>query len=101
MLAPRLVAEIADGKQSPQGAQLKRLTADQGATMFAKKMRVDAARAVYEPANDRLIATGTPRQPVQWFDENGLSRGSFGEMWWNLKTNQPEKVKDVSVEVNR
>ncbi|MGC4031732.1 MAG: hypothetical protein QM754_08360 [Tepidisphaeraceae bacterium] len=101
MLAPRLIAEVTDAKQSPQGAQLKRLTADQGATMFARKMRVDAARAVYEPANDRLIATGTPRESVKWFDENGLSRGSFGEMWWNLKTNQPEKVKDVSVEVNR
>ncbi|HEX8323826.1 MAG TPA: hypothetical protein VF595_07915 [Tepidisphaeraceae bacterium] len=100
MEAPRLIADVssADG---PQGAELTRMTADQGATLYGRNMRIDAARAMYEPATDRIIATGTPRQPVEWYDEKGLSRGSFAEMWWNVKTNQPERVRDVSVEMNR
>lgn len=98
--APRLVADISD-PNGPQGAQLKKMTADQGATMRAKTMRIEAPRAIFEPAADRVIATGTARQPVEWFDDKGLSRGSFAEMWWNVKTNQPEKVIDVKVEVNR
>lgn len=98
--APKLVADVVGG-QTPQGLQLQKVTAD-NATMQANQVSIDAPTAVFDPGKNLLIAKGTPRVPVQLHEERqGMSRGSFGEIWWNMKTNQPEKLINVSAEVNR
>ncbi|MDB5327503.1 MAG: OstA-like protein [Phycisphaerales bacterium] len=98
--APRIIADVSGGA-GPQGAQLQKITAD-NANMKAGQVSIDAPSAVYDPSKDLLIAKGTPRQPVQLHEEgNGMSRGSIGEIWWNVKTNQPVKMFDVTTEINR
>lgn len=96
LTAPRMTADLEPG-QSGQ-SQIKQVVADQGATFQSSKIRFEADHATYEPAADRVIAAGTERQPVQVFDQSGLSTGSFDELWWNLKTNQPERLKNISVQ---
>ena len=99
LAAPRVVADVT-GNAAPGGVQLKRVTA-QNATLSTPQATINAATAAYDPTLNQVIAKGTPREPVKWFDDKGLSKGSFGEIWWNLKTNQPDKLVDVAVEMNR
>jgi len=93
--APRMTADLEAGQGGQ--SQIKQVVADQGATFQSSKIRFEADHATYEPGGDRVIAAGTERQPVQVFDESGLSTGSFDELWWNLKTNQPERLKNITV----
>lgn len=95
LTSPRMVADLepVEGGQT----QIKQVLADQGATFSNTKIRFESDHAIYQPADDRVIAVGTEREPVQVFDETGLSTGTFDEMWWNVKTNQPERLKNISV----
>ena len=97
--APRVVADVT-GNAAPGGAQLKRVTAE-NATLSTPQATINAATAAYDPVASLVIAKGTPREPVKWFDEKGLSKGSFGEVWWDLKKNEPAKLIDVTGELNR
>lgn len=100
MKAERLVAEMNPGATS-QETQLKRIVADKGASFSSKQIRFDAAEAIYEPGDDRVIARGTPRQPVLVYDESGATSGSFEELWWNIKEGRPERLKNVTANVRQ
>ncbi len=100
MLTQKLIADFetaADGKTQ----QLKEVRAGGGATFISPQVRFDAAEAKYDPTNERVIAAGTPGQPVEINDTTGASSGSFQEVWWNLKTNRPERLKGVSGSISR
>jgi len=98
MLCDRLVAELStrDGRQ-----QIDRVVADRGASFESKQLRFDAASAEYLPGADRIIARGAPQQPVRVFDNAGASGGAFDELWWNLRSNRPERLKNVSATIRR
>ncbi len=98
MKAERLVAEMNEPAAGQQ-ASVKRIVADRGASFASKQLNFDAAEAVYEPDNNRVIARGSARQPVQVHDANGATSGSFEELWWNLKEGRPERLKNVSASV--
>lgn len=100
MLTQKLVAELEPG-QAGEAQKLKRVVASEGASFTSAQIRFDAAEAVYDPANERVIARGSDRMPVEVFDQTGASSGSFEELWWNLKTNRPERLKNVTGAVRR
>lgn len=100
MLTQKLVAELEPGKPG-EAQKLKQVRASEGASFTSPQIRFDAAQAEYDPANERVIARGSERQPVEVFDQTGASSGSFEELWWNLKTNRPERLKNVTGSVRR
>jgi lipopolysaccharide export system protein LptA len=95
VLTRRLIADI---HQMPETgvSRLEKVYSEGGTSVIGQKVRFDAAQAVYEPDSDRIVVRGTPRQPVEIFDESGLSSGTYEEIWWSLKENRPERLKNVT-----
>jgi hypothetical protein len=100
MLTRKLIAEI-DPEAADDTQQLKRVRTEGGTSFITPKVRFDAAEAVYEPGTDRVVVRGTERQPVEMFDQGGLSSGTYEEIWWNLKENRPERLKNVTGTIRR
>lgn len=101
MNCQRLIADIVPAQGANGRATIKQVRADGGATFISKNSRFDAVDCIYDPANNRIIARGTPRNPIQIYDENGLSTGSVEELWWNIKEGRPERMKNVSAEMRK
>ncbi len=100
MRSQKLIAQLDSGAGSDQ-QQLKSVRAEGGASFTSPQIRFDAATAVYDPAANRIIARGSENRPVEMFDQAGLSNGTFEELWWNIKENRPERLKNVTASVKR
>lgn len=100
MLTQKLIAQI-DPEALEESQQLNRVHTEGGTSFITPKIRFDAAEAVYEPGSERVVVRGTERQPVEMFDESGLSSGSYEEIWWNLRENRPERLKNVMGTIRR
>jgi hypothetical protein len=100
MKSRRLIADF-EAAAGSKSQQLKQVRAEGGVKFKAKTMSFDAAEATYDPGNDRVTARGVPGQPVQVQDDNNVSTGSFDELWWNLKTNQAERMKNGAGSIQR
>lgn len=95
VLTRRLIADIDQSSESGV-SRLEQVYTEGGTSFISQKVRFDAAQAVYEPSSDRVIVRGTQRQPVEMFDESGLSSGTYEEIWWSLRENRPERLKNVT-----
>ena len=100
MVTQKLIAEL-DTDAKTEDQQLKIVRAEGGASFTSPQIRFDAATASYDPGSNRIIARGTDRQPVEVFDQSGVSSGSFEELWWNIKDSRPERMKNVTGSVRR
>lgn len=95
VLTRRLIADIHQTAETG-ASRLEKVYTEGGTSFISPKVRFDASQAVYEPTPDRIIVRGTPRQPVEMFDESGLSSGTYEEIWWSIKDNRPERLKNVT-----
>ncbi len=100
MLTQRLIAEL-DTDAKSENQQLKMVRAEGGASFTSSQIRFDAQTASYDPGSHRIIARGTERQPLEVFDENGVSSGAIEEVWWDVRNNRPERMKNVTGAVRR
>ena len=75
------------------GAKLKHLTADGGVTFVSDRLQFNAESIDYDPDKQLLIARGTDREPATLFDQSGLSKGTFAEMYYDTKTDRMKLVK--------
>lgn len=82
-----------------QRASVRLLTATGGISFSAPKVRFDAADLMLDPKANLLTARGSARQPVEVYDESGVSSGSFEEGVWNLATHQLVKLKNFAGEL--
>jgi lipopolysaccharide export system protein LptA len=90
--APHVAAEF---EPRPQGAapatqpsdeKLRRLVADGGVQFTSKMIQFDAADMVFDPTTETLTAAGTPDTPGHFYDESGISTGTFRTARWNSRT---------------
>jgi lipopolysaccharide export system protein LptA len=95
--AARVVADLepeaaATNATTRPGVSLKRIVADGAVTVVAPRARFTAAEVVLEPQTGRMIARGTPQQPVELFDEQGVSQGGFDSLIYNTRTRQIDSL---------
>ena len=105
MQADRVAAELAPGGSPsadtpPKATPLRRVTADGNVRVTTGKLEFLANQMEFRPPDDMLIAKGTDRTPAVLLDEQGLSRGSFVELWLNTRT-QESHLKDFRATVRR
>jgi lipopolysaccharide export system protein LptA len=68
--------------------KVKRLVAEGQVRMVSQKLGFIASEAVYDPETQIMTAHGSPREPAQLLDEQGLSTGSFDDLVYNTATDQ-------------
>jgi lipopolysaccharide export system protein LptA len=73
-------------------AKLKKLTADGGVTFNSARLQFNSDSIEFDPETGQLVARGTDRVPATLFDENGLSKGTFSEMYYDTKTDRMRLV---------
>ncbi len=83
----------------PSDVRLKSLTAEGDIRMFASQVQVEANSVFYDALRNLLTARGRDRMPVQVYNDEGVSRGSFAEIVWNTRTEQIERMRQVQVQV--
>jgi hypothetical protein len=83
----------ADATKRPSSLSLKRVLAHGGVSVTAPQARFDAPKVEYDPVAGQLIAGGDPSNPVETFDEQGLSRGGFERLIYNTRTRQIDKLE--------
>jgi hypothetical protein len=49
-------------------------------------IQFDAADMVFDPTTETLTAAGTPDTPGHFYDESGISTGTFRTARWNSRT---------------
>ncbi len=74
------------GNASPAGRDLKKITAEKSVHFQARDLELSAEKLEYDPTAGVMTATGSMRDPVQVLQ--GLSKGSFSEARFNLRTGQ-------------
>lgn len=79
----RTRAAAADDGQRPD---LRRLIAEQSVRFTSRDIELEAARIEHDPQTGWVIATGTKDVPVEI--HQGVTRGSFREARFNLRTEQ-------------
>ncbi|MDW8262177.1 MAG: hypothetical protein RMJ35_06600, partial [Phycisphaerales bacterium] len=98
LLAPSDARAVAVG--DPSTAQLKRVTARGQVRFNSDRLEFLASEVELRPRDDLLIARGTPGSPAVLMDPEGLSRGSFAELWLNIRT-QESHLKDFRASIRR
>lgn len=104
--ADAVAAEItaaADAAASPSGdpaTQVRKVVATGNVRVDSSDFEFLADEVEFRPLDDILIARGTDRAPAVLLDDQGLSRGSFVEMWLNTRT-QESHLKDFRATVRR
>jgi lipopolysaccharide export system protein LptA len=72
----------------PGGIRLKRVTADGGVNVRAKRFQFTATRLTYSPTTGILTAHGAPGDPITLTDEQGQVDSAIESLTWNTKTDQ-------------
>jgi len=72
----------------PGGIRLKRVTADGGVNVRAKRFHFTATRLTYSPTTGILTAHGAPGDPITLTDEQGQVDSAIESLTWNTKTDQ-------------
>ena len=87
--------------QENQSMKVKRMTAIGAVRMTTARMQITADTAVYDPQTQIMIATGSVRQPVEVFDNQGVSSGTFDEVEYNMQTGLIKRLKNAHTSMNR
>jgi hypothetical protein len=80
--------------------RLSRVTADGNVRFVSEGLQFEASTVTYDPVNDLLVARGRDRVPAVLLDEQGVSKGTFSELTYNLRTEQIA-MKDFRAQVRR
>lgn len=72
---------------------LKRVVASGDVNVTAPQARFSALKLEFDPGAGQVIAVGTASQPVETFDEQGLSQGGFERLIYNTRTRQIDKLE--------
>ena len=81
--------------------KVKRMTATGAVRMISVRMTITAAQAVYDPATQIMTANGSARQPVELFDSQGVSTGTFDDVQYNMQTGLVEHLGHAHVGLRR
>lgn len=96
--ATRTTGGLADVSSA---ADVKRVAAEGGVRFISGQVQFDAAKVWFDPAEEILAAIGDGRSPVQVYDSQGRSTGSFEEVWWNTRTQQIKRLRNVQATIRR
>lgn len=100
-VSAELVAQEPGGETAADPAtQVRRVVAGGNVRVETANLEFLADEVEFRPADDVLIARGSDRSPAVLLDDQGLSRGSFIEMWLNTRT-QESHLKDFRATVRR
>ena len=93
--ASRVKADLTAPQPSPPTTQparpefrVRRLSAFGGVHFTSRQIQFESDELEYDPAAATLFASGNERTPAQLFDDQGVSKGTFEELWYNTKTEQ-------------
>lgn len=98
--AGRSQGDLATPAAPAQPSPVRRVAAAGNVRVTTGKLEFLANEIEFRPPDDTLIAKGTDRAPAVLLDEQGLSRGSFREMWLNPRT-QESHLRDFRATVRR
>ncbi|HMB96427.1 MAG TPA: hypothetical protein VKK61_10340 [Tepidisphaeraceae bacterium] len=79
----------------PSDQKVKMMSADGGAQFLSRQIRFQSDRMTFDTINNLLTAFGTEHQPVEIYDENGVSTAIVQKAWWDTKT-QEIGMRDIS-----
>lgn len=99
--ATRPAGASGGGVFGPSELKLRSLSADGDIRLTASQIELDAQSVTYDALRDLLTARGSDRVPVELYNDQGLSRGSFQEVVWNTKTEQIERMRQVQAQMRR
>jgi hypothetical protein len=85
----------ADPSTMRQQIELLDARAIGGVQVRSQRASFDAAELMFDAATETAQAISLPLQPVEVFDERGLSKLSFSALRWNVKTGLIDELKDV------
>jgi hypothetical protein len=97
--ATRPTGELA--AMGPSNMRLKSLSADGDIMLSLGQIQLEAQTATYDAISELLTARGGDNRPVELFNDQGISRGSFQEIVWNARTEQIERMRQVQAQVRR
>jgi len=95
-----VLAELAGKAAAVGDTQVKRLSARGNVRFTSGKLEFSAAETEFRPLENIVIARGDDRVPALLLDDQGLSKGTFAELWLNTRT-QESHVRDFRAVVRR
>jgi len=81
-------------------SQLKRVSARGNVRFLSSQLEFSAAETEFRPLENVVVARGDDSSPAVLLDDQGLSKGSFTELWLNTKT-QESHLRDFRASVRR
>jgi lipopolysaccharide export system protein LptA len=81
--------------------QFKLATAEGNVHFTARQIQFDAEQISYDPSLELITARGSDGAPVQVYDSNGTSAGSFLEVSWETRTQRIKHVRNVQAVIRR
>ena len=76
--------------------ELRHIEATGLARFSTEGVSFEAGQIEFDPATNRITATGAQGTPVVVFDADGVPTGRFAELVYNLDTGQVERLRDLS-----
>jgi hypothetical protein len=74
--------------QQPSDSKMKTMTAAGSVQFMSRQIRFESDRMIFDTINNRLTAFGTEHQPVDIYDDSGVSSAIVNEAWWDTRTQQ-------------
>jgi hypothetical protein len=85
------VTFLPNGEKSttqPSDEKVKMMDAGGNVQFVSKQVRFESDRMSFDAINNLLTAYGTEHQPVEIYDENGVSSAIVQKAWWDTRTQQ-------------
>jgi lipopolysaccharide export system protein LptA len=102
--APARKADTGDAPRAlfgPSELHLRSLSATGDIRLAAPQIQIEAQDVTYDAQRELLTARGSERQPVELYNESGLSRGAFQEVVWDARAEQIQRMREVRGQVRR
>ncbi|MGH7179965.1 MAG: hypothetical protein ACREJC_21490 [Tepidisphaeraceae bacterium] len=98
-LAPR--SDAAQQSAQEGAMKLQKLGARGQVTFSSSNLRFVAQEVTFDPIEQLLVARGSDREPAELFDDSGLSRGHFTELWYDLRSDQIKRLANLGASIRR
>jgi lipopolysaccharide assembly outer membrane protein LptD (OstA) len=90
-----------DALFGPSELHLRSLSASGDIRLSAPQIQIEAQDVAYDAQAELLTARGNERQPVELYNESGVSRGSFQEVVWDVRAEQIHRMREARGQVRR
>jgi lipopolysaccharide export system protein LptA len=84
----------------PSDAKVKAMDAEGAVQFVSRQIRFESDRMSFDTINNLLTAYGTEHQPVEIYDENGVSSAIVQKAWWDTRTQQLG-MRDISANMRK